>query len=98
MTGARGSIEHSSADTSRSAFDGPDDLSEELTDPGLVPPEFRMPSPDIGPSGGDFSDTDTDTADTLSPEPSDERVAAGDVEGRRSPRPARKRRRSLLNP
>ena len=28
----------------------PDDLSEELTDPGLVPPEFDLPSPGMGPA------------------------------------------------
>lgn len=77
-------------------FDRPDDLSEELTDPGLVPPEFDMPSPGMGP-GGPRGEVDPDAAtDPGGAMPRERTPPTNAREGRSST--SRRRRRSLLNP
>jgi len=49
---------------SEGAIGAADDLSEELTDPGLAPPEFTMPSPDLGARA---EDDDTSEVEELAP-------------------------------
>ena len=71
-----------------------DDLSDELTDPGLVPPEFKMPAPDLGARADE--DDDTSEVEAAPPRPATVPPSA-------APRPAgagaggkRRRRRSLI--
>jgi tetratricopeptide (TPR) repeat protein len=67
--------------------DLPDDLSEELDDPSLVPPEFDMPAPGMGPgTGGGRADPVTEETATP-PKPKGKLKRGG-----------RRRRRSLINP
>jgi tetratricopeptide (TPR) repeat protein len=68
-----------------------DDLSEELTDPGLVPPEFTMPSPGLGATlpANHPPDTDGGESETETDEPRTSPTTP-------SVPPGRRRRRSLI--
>jgi len=67
-----------------------DDLSEELTDPGLVPPEFTMPAPDLGVRGDE--DDDTSEVEAVPPRP----VPTPAAPPRANPSGGKRRRRRSL--